>query len=164
MSFKVKDKIALNSDIPNKAQIPILNHRDDGEMKSVKMDGETCKVFSFRTLNELQLSHHFVDCEVAIAEDFFWTAMPFIVDGRLPIATEEEHDAFHSCVVASVWGTPCVITPDGDAYACYEVIPKDDFPGVYLKDWSPEFLANQIDKATEFLQEVIDEMKDGDVL
>ena len=162
--FKVKDKIALKSEIPNKAQIPILNHRDDGEMRPVKMNDKTCKIFSFRTLDELRLKHQFIDCEVAIAEDFFWTAMPFIVDGKLDMNDEDGHDAFHSCVVASVWGTPCVITPDGDAYACYETIPKEEFPGVYLKDWDMDFIMNELDKATEFLQETIDKLNNGDML
>lgn len=155
MSCRVKDKISLESEIPNKCQIPLLNHRDDGELRAVKMDKETCKIFSFKTLRELQITHNFIDCEVAIAEDFFWTAQPFIIDGEFDGHDEDGHDAFHECVVGSVWGTPCVITPDGDAYACYEKIPYDEFPGVYLKDWDIDFLDNEIERSNEVVRKFL---------
>lgn len=158
MSFKVKDKIALKNGIPNKAQIPIMNHRDDGELRAIKK-GDTCKVFDFTTLRELQLKHNFIDCEVAIAEDFFWTAMPFLIDGKLNVDKEDGHDALDSCVVASAWGTPCVITPDGDAYACYKELPIDEFPGVYLKDWDISFFSKEVDDSVKFVDEKIAELK-----
>lgn len=145
--MKVKDKIMLVNDIPNKAEIPILNHRDDGEISSIKRQGDTCKVFSFKTLYELQHQYGFKDCEVAIAEDFFWTAMPFMLDGELNL--DEDWNILGSCVVASVWGTPCIIVDD-KAYACYEVLPRDEFPGVYLNEWDPEFLRAECDKVVDF--------------
>lgn len=158
MSFSVKDKINLKNEIPNKAQVPILNHRDDGEMREVKIESDTCKVFCLTTLRELQFTHKFVDCEVAIAEDFFWTAMPFIVNGEIH-REEDGHDAVNSCILASTWGTPCVITPDGDVYACYKVLPKDEFPGVYLKDWPIDFLAKEVDESCEYIEKKIREIE-----
>ena len=57
-----------------------------------------------------------------------------------------------------------IFAPDGDAYACYKTIPKDEFPGVYLKEWDPDFLMAEIDEANEYLQDVINELSNGDVL
>lgn len=147
---KIKDNWEMPNTIPNKAEIPILNHRDDGENSGVKRNGETIKYFSFRTLYELMITHDFRDCDVAIAEDFFWTGMPFVSDGEV-LLQDEDWDIMNSCVVASTWGTPCVVVGD-KAWACYEELPADEFPGVYLNEWDPDFLNTELEKAGKFLQ------------
>lgn len=152
--MKVKDKHMMTNDIPNKAEIPILNHRDDGEMREIRKDNDTFKFFSFKTFYELAIKHHARNCDVAIAEDFFWTAMPIMVDGELMIA---DKDIVSTCVMASVWGTPCIIIGD-KAYACYETAPRNEFPGVYLKDWPQEFLDNELKKASDFMIEITEEL------
>lgn len=150
--IQIKDNWEMPNDIPNKAEIPILNHRDDGENRNVKIRKDTIKFFSFRTLYELMIIHGFRSCDVAIAEDFFWTSMPFMSDGKLLF----EDDVLKSCVVASSWGTPCVVVDD-KAWACYEEAPDEVFPGVYLADWDPEFLERELDKAKLFMLEKIEE-------
>jgi hypothetical protein len=160
--MKVKDKFEMPSNIPNKAEIPILNHRDDGEMKAIK-SGDECKVFSFKTAYELQLKYGFKSYDVAIAEDYFWTCMPFMVDGHFDHEDNGKHDMFDSCVVASTWGTPCVITPEGKAYACYTTVPRDEFPGVYLKNWDTEFFKKQYKDVIQFFVGELKKIIDGEV-
>ena len=151
----VKDKIMLANRIPNKTEIPIMNHRDDGEIREIRMSENTglCQVFDFKTLYELKLKYGFEDCDVAIAEDFFWTAMPLMADGELDLK-DKEHGFVTSAVMASVWGTPCIIFDD-KAIACYKQIPKDDFPGVYIKDWNPAFLREQVLEVQEWMLETL---------
>ena len=98
------------------------------------------------------LIHDFRSCDVAIAEDFFWTGMPFVEDGKLLIDEDDDWNIVNSCVVASIWGTPCVVVGD-KAWACYEEVPADEFPGVYLSRWDPEFLQAEMEKAGDFLLE-----------
>lgn len=159
----VKDKIMLANRIPNKAEIPIMNHRDDGEIREVRMDEDSdmCQVFDFKTFYELKLKYGFDYCDVAIAEDFFWTSMPLMVDGELD--TEDEDCSFvSSAVMASVWGTPCIIF-DNKAIACYKQIPKDDFPGVYIKDWDPIFLKEQVLETQEWMLDTLNKKLNGEV-
>ena len=152
----VKDLVTMPA-YKNKEEIPVLNHRDDGELRALRFkesNKETCKVFDFKTFFELRFEHRFQNADICIAEDFFWTGMPIYSNGELN-TKEDWKDILEHAVVASSWGTPTILDNDNDkAYACYIEVPMDKFPGVYFKDWSPDFANEQVDKVGKYVNEL----------
>lgn len=150
----IKQNLQYMDEIANKEIIEIANHRDDGDIRALRLQQNKgkAKMFDFRTFTEICLKEGTSNCELCIAEDFFWTAQPFDVESI--IEEDNDFDAFSSAVVASVWGTPAIII-NGKMIACYKEIDMDDFPGVYFKDWPPELLLDEIQKNIDYMLEIV---------
>lgn len=154
--FEVKDNLTHMEPIANKAEIKIANHRDDGDLRALRLkenDGKG-KMFDMKTFAKLCITNSIRNCDICIAEDFFWTGMPLMRDCRF--VTDEAYDVINHAVVASSWGTPAIISNDnGKMYACYREVDMDDFPGVYLADWDINLLHTELDSMNDFLNGVL---------
>ena len=152
--FEVKDNLTQMKPFANKTEIKIANHRDDGDLRALRLkenDGKG-KMFDFRTFFDLCLEHRIRSCDVCIAEDFFWTAMPLMHNCKM-VRDEDGFDFFNQAVMASSWGTPAIVShDDGKMYACYKEVDMADFPGVYLADWDLDYLNDELDKNIEYLE------------
>jgi len=154
--FEVKDNLTHMEPIANKAEIKIANHRDDGDLRALRLkenDGKA-KMFDLKTFAELCITNNIRNCDICIAEDFFWTGMPLMRDCQF--VADEDHDVIGEAVVASSWGTPAIISNDnGKMYACYKEIDMDDFPGVYLEDWDKNLFHTELDSMNDFLDGIL---------